>query len=82
MAASVPQRTPVAGMTQEQIDDLQVRIAHQEMAIEALSDTVARQDRVISALREELAGVKRMLRELRPSPLGGDAADEPPPPHY
>ena len=69
-------------MTQEQIDDLQVRIAHQEMAIEALNDTVARQDRVIAVLQEELAGVQRALRELRPSPLGSDSADEPPPPHY
>ena len=67
---------------QDQIEDLQVRFAHQELAIEALNETVARQDRQIAELREELVQLKNMLRELKPSPLGSDVADEPPPPHY
>jgi uncharacterized coiled-coil protein SlyX len=67
---------------QDQIEDLQVRFVHQELAIEALNETVARQDRLISELRAELVGLKQMLLELKPSPLGSDAADEPPPPHY
>ncbi|MCP5298668.1 MAG: SlyX family protein [Chromatiaceae bacterium] len=62
--------------------DLQERFAHQELAIEALNDVVVRQGRAIDALRAELDEVKRELRALRPSPVGGDAADEPPPPHY
>lgn len=67
---------------QDQLEDLQVRSAHQELAIEALNETVARQDQLIAGLREELAQLKQMLLELKPSPLGVDAADEPPPPHY
>ena len=67
---------------QDRIEDLQVRFAHQELAIEALNETVAQQDRQIAELREELAQLRNMLRELKPSPLGGDVADEPPPPHY
>jgi len=43
---------------------------------------VARQDQQIVELRRELARLKQMLLELKPSPLGADAADEPPPPHY
>lgn len=82
MAAPVPQCTAVAGLMQEQIDDLQVRFAHQELAIEALSDTLLRQERLIAELRAQLDQVKRDLRELQPSPLGSDAASEPPPPHY
>ena len=82
MAAAVPERTAVAGIMQEQLEDLQARFAHQELAIEALNDTVVRQDRLIAELREELAQVKQMLRELKPSPLGADVAAEPPPPHY
>jgi SlyX protein len=69
-------------MTRDAIDDLQVRLAHQELAIEMLNQTVVRQDQDIAALRAELADVQRLLRELRPSPLDGGPADEPPPPHY
>jgi len=67
---------------QDQLEDLQIRFAHQELAIEALNETVAQQDRQITELREELVQLKYMLRELKPSPLGDDVADEPPPPHY
>lgn len=67
---------------QDQLDDLQIRISHQELAIEALNETVARQDRLIATLRDELARVRQILDELRPSPLGADEAHEPPPPHY
>lgn len=67
---------------QADIEDLQVRFAHQELAIEALSDAVVRQEQLIAALRGELDRVKNDLRELRPSPLGQDGGDEPPPPHY
>jgi SlyX protein len=64
------------------IADLQERFAHQELAIETLNQVVADQGRLIDALRAELARVSTELRELRPSPLDGDTANEPPPPHY
>jgi SlyX protein len=67
---------------QDQLEDLQIRWAHQELAIEALNETVARQDQQIVELRRELERLKQMLLELKPSPLGADTADEPPPPHY
>ena len=67
---------------QDPLEDLQVRSAHQELAIEALNETVARQDQQIAEMREELVQLKQMLLELKPSPLGADAGDEPPPPHY
>ena len=81
MAPSVPQCAQVVRVSAAQIEDLQVRVAHQDLAIEALNATVAQQDRAIGELREELAQLRRMLRELRPSPLGEDAGHEPPP-HY
>ncbi|MCB1802628.1 MAG: SlyX family protein [Gammaproteobacteria bacterium] len=64
------------------LEDLQIRFAHQELAIEELTANLLRQGRIIDDLRSELDEVKRDLRELRPSPLATDAADEPPPPHY
>jgi len=69
-------------MSDAEIEDLQVRLAHQDVAIEELNATVAQQDRLIQAMAVELKQVKDILRELRPSPLGDDPADEPPPPHY
>jgi SlyX protein len=67
---------------QEHLEDLQIRLTHQDLAIEALNQTVARQDRRIAELGEELARVRQLLAELKPSPLGADSAQEPPPPHY
>lgn len=65
-----------------ELEDLQVRVTHQDLAIETLNETVARQDREIERLRQELLQLRELMRELRPSPLGDAAADEPPPPHY
>lgn len=65
----------------DEIEDLQMRFAHQELAIEALHETLLRQDRLIVAMRDELDRVKALLNELRPSPLDADAGHEPPP-HY
>lgn len=69
-------------MSYSAIEDLQMRIAHQEVAIEALDETVARQDQLIRELRDEIVEIRRRLSALTPSPLGVDSADEPPPPHY
>ncbi len=69
-------------MTEQQLEDLQIRLTHQEMAIEALNRVVTEQDGLIAQLRAELAQVRQMLHALQPSPLGDATAEEPPPPHY
>ena len=69
-------------MTAEEVEDLQCRLAHQELAIETLSDTVVRQGQMLDELHAELAKIRALLRELRPSPLDGAPDREPPPPHY
>ncbi len=66
----------------EELEDLQIRLTHQELAIEALSGTVARQDQAITTLQREIKQLLELVRELKPSPLGDDAGNEPPPPHY
>ena len=68
-------------MTDSRIDDLEARLMHQELAIEALNETVTRQDRLIDALREEVSQLRQVVHELRPSPMGADSGHEPPP-HY
>jgi SlyX protein len=69
-------------VTEQQLEDLQIRLTHQEMAIEALNRVVTEQDGLIAQLRAELAQVRQMLHALQPSPLGDATAEEPPPPHY
>lgn len=69
-------------MTAGEVEDLQCRLAHQELTIETLNDTVVAQGQMLDELRAELVRIKQQLRELRPSPLDGAAAPEPPPPHY
>ena len=66
----------------EELEDPQVRFTHQELAIEVLSQAMVRQDQLIVEMRRELVRLQEIVRELRPSPLDGDPAHEPPPPHY
>ena len=67
-------------MSDAQVEDLQIRLAHQELAIEALNETVVRQDAQIAELREQVRRLIGMLRDLNASPVGD--GHEPPPPHY
>lgn len=82
MASPVPQCPPMGGMMRDELEDLQVRFTHQELTIETLNQTVVRQDQLIAEMRKELSRLQEIVRELRPSPLDGDSAHEPPPPHY
>lgn len=71
---------------EQRLIDLEMRLAFQEQALQELSDALAatRDGESRNALLQH-----RMLDELRQlrsamaaSPLTGDAAHEPPPPHY
>ena len=71
---------------EQRLVDLEMRLAFQEQALQELSDSLAasRDDESRNALL-----LHRMMEELRQlrsamaaSPLTGDAASEPPPPHY
>lgn len=69
-------------MTRDELEDLQCRIAHQDLTIETLNETVVRQGKRLDELGGELARLRQLLHELRPSPLDGQPEREPPPPHY
>lgn len=65
----------------ERIDNLEMRVTHQDEVIDALNRTVIEQ---WAKLDKALARIKRLedrLREIQVSAVR-DAADEPPPPHY
>ena len=63
------------------ITDLQIRLTHQDDALDELTRTVLRQQRQIDELQAQIAQLKTALRELTPPQVGG-AGNEPPPPHY
>jgi SlyX protein len=59
--------------------DLEIRLTHQEAALQTLSDALVRQDRLLEMLIGE---VERLKEQARAAALVGPASDEPPPPHY
>lgn len=65
----------------DRIADLEARLAFQERSIEQLSDALAAARIELDRLTLRL---KRAEDQLRSGATGavGDAADEPPPPHY
>lgn len=60
------------------IDDLEIRLAHQERMIEDLNSTVTRQWKEIDRLKRE---VENLSDRLANTP-GLAPQDEPPPPHW
>jgi SlyX protein len=64
----------------ERLIDLEIRLTHQEAAIEALSDEIARQQKTIERLEAQLAALREQLRTQAPGVI--PAAEEKPPPHY
>lgn len=66
---------------EEQLIDLQTRLAFQEDNIGEINRTIAAQAREITELRLEIAELKRQLRALTPSNIASEA-EETPPPHY
>jgi SlyX protein len=60
------------------VDELEVKVAHQDMTIDELNATVTAQWKAIDDLTEQ---VTRLMQEVRN--IGNTAgAPEPPPPHY
>lgn len=66
--------------------DLETRLAFQEHALQELSDALAaaRAEESTNALRlhRALEELRQLRSALANSPAVGDAASEPPPPHY
>ena len=63
------------------ITDLEIRLTHQEAAIEEMNAVLLKQHQLIESLRAELALLQRQLRDIGSSNVA-DVSQEPPPPHY
>ena len=61
------------------ITDLEIRITHQESAIDELTRTVLRQEELISKLQLELKNIRSQVNDVSIIAL---ASEETPPPHY
>ena len=66
--------------------DLEMRLAFQEQALQELSDALAAsrdgESRNALLLHRVLEELRHMRSTMAASPVTGDAANEPPPPHY
>ena len=71
---------------EQRLAELETRIAFQEHALNELSDALAaaRDEEARNALllHRALEELRQLRTALSASPLTGDAANEPPPPHY
>lgn len=65
----------------EQLIDLQTRLAFQEDNIGEINRTLAAQANEIRELRLEIDALKRQVRTLTPSNIASES-EETPPPHY
>lgn len=68
-------------MTQA-IVELEIRLEHQEAALNELSDVVAKQQRMIDRLLAEVRHLSSAQAQAQEAETPGSAADEVPPPHY
>lgn len=61
--------------------DLEIRLTHQEAALEEINDVLLQQHALIETLRAEVTALQRQIREMAPVNLAA-ATDETLPPHY
>ncbi len=71
---------------EQRLVDLETRLTFQEQALQELSDALAAardaESRNALQLHRALEDLRQMRSALAASPVTGDAASEPPPPHY
>ena len=74
------------GDLEQRMIDLETRIAFQEQALDELSDALAAardgEARNSLLLHRALEDLRQLRSAMAASPVTGDAASEPPPPHY
>lgn len=65
----------------QRIDELEIRLAHQDKSVEDLNDALAAQWRTIDELVRKLSGLESRLHSVERN-ADAPPSDEPPPPHY
>jgi len=71
---------------ESRVVELETRLAFQEQALQELSDALAAardgETRNALLLHRALEELRQLRSAIAASPITGDAASEPPPPHY
>lgn len=63
------------------LDALEIRIAHQDQAIEDLNETITAQWKEIDRLKREVERLSDRVASAEAA-IGPDGGEEPPPPHW
>lgn len=63
------------------VEDLEIRIAHQEVALEELTRSLLAQERLLREQSDTIQRLERQVRAALPSPVAS-RDEETPPPHY
>lgn len=66
---------------EERITDLEIRLTHQDDAMEELTRVVLVQEKELKRLNKEIEQLKAMLKDVAVSAVASEA-EETPPPHY
>ncbi len=73
-------------MLEQRLVDLEMRLAFQEQALQELSDALASardgESRNALLLHRAIDELRQLRGAMSAGPVTGDAANEPPPPHY
>ena len=65
----------------ERVTDLEIRLTHQEAAIDELTQTALRQQGLLERIVDELDQIKAVIKEMSPR-VTVPLSEETPPPHY
>ncbi|MFO8005471.1 SlyX family protein [Thioalkalivibrio sp.] len=66
---------------EHRIEELEIRIAHQEYALQSQGEELLRLQQANTRLTRQLLELSERVQALAAQPAS-DPADEPPPPHY
>jgi SlyX protein len=67
---------------ESRIQELEIRVAFQDDLLHSLNGQVHAAHHEIALLRAELMSLRDRVEGMKDSGVGGDPAQEPPPPHY
>ncbi len=66
---------------EDRVVEVEIRVAHQDAAIETLTQTLLEKDQLLRELRTQLETLEQQMR-LSTEGNVADEAEETPPPHY
>ncbi|HHI94050.1 MAG TPA: SlyX family protein [Gammaproteobacteria bacterium] len=66
---------------ENRITDLEIRLTHQEAALEEINGVLLAQHTLINKLQDDLSHLRQQLQDSNAGNIA-ELANEPPPPHY